>query len=234
MKKLTFLLVIHILLFFTLSHLHAVSKNFTTKDIESLSKEHVEHVYLSVENDEQKISISEPKLAPRIHINECDTDLAVNILENHNSRNINVKISCQLPSAWQIYLPFKINKRLPVLVAVSNLNKGTTLDKDNTRINFVNVHKIRGETLSNNKSIIGAKLKRNIQKDSAIYIKSVCVICKGESVTILASSDTFQIKTNGTALSNGTIGDQIRIKNTRSGKIITARVKSLNKVVINL
>ena len=73
-----------------------------------------------------------------------------------------------------------------------------------------------------------------MQKDSAIYSNNVCIVCKGEMVTILANSSSFQIKTNGTALSDGTVGEQVRIKNNRSGKVISARVKAINKVVINL
>ena len=234
MKKLTFFKIIQVLLFLILIPSHVLSKNFTTSEIEILAKQHVEQQYLQLENTEQKISISQPKLDPRIHINECDSNPDINILENHNSRNINVKISCDSPSHWQIYLPMKINKMQPVLVAAGNLNKGTVLDSSNTKINFINTYKIRGETLSNNTKIIGAKLKRNIQKNSAIYTSNICVICKGDIISIIASSDTFQIKTNGTALANGTVGEQIRIKNNRSGKVITGQVKTTNKVVINL
>lgn len=234
MKKMTFLTIIEILLFYILFPSNALGKSFTTSDIEKLAKQYVEQQYLSIENDEQKISISQPKLDPRIHISDCDSSLSINILENHNSRNINVKISCELPNTWQIYLPMKINIMQPVLVAAGNLNKGTILDASNTKINFIDSYKIRGAILTNSTKIIGAKLKRNIQKNSAIYTSNICVICKGDPVSIIANSNTFQIKTNGTALANGTVGEQIRIKNNRSGKIVTAQVKTTNKVVINL
>ncbi len=38
-------------------------------------------------------------------------------------------------------------------------------------------------------------------------------------VTILANSSSFQIKTNGTALSNGTVGEQVRIKTIAQAKL---------------
>jgi len=42
------------------------------------------------------------------------------------------------------------------------------------------------------------------------------------------------IKTAGVALTNGSQGEQVKIKNTKSGRVINARVQAVNKVVINL
>jgi len=82
--------------------------------------------------------------------------------------------------------------------------------------------------------VIGSKAKRKISKGRAITRKNICMVCKGDNVSIIAHSKHFVIKTLGVALSNGSLGDQIRIKNVRSGKIISAKVKAINKVVINL
>lgn len=234
MKKITFLSLLSTLTLFCLLSGQVYCKTFSHEEIEKLAKTSVEAQYLSQNNKEQKISISNPELDPRIHINECNSDLKVNILENQNSRNINVKLSCDAPTNWHIYLAVKVTKLQPVLVAASNIDKGSILDNDNTKITFIEDYKIRGATLNNIEEVLGAKVKRNLQKDSAIYSNNVCIVCKGEMVTILANSSSFQIKTNGTALSNGTVGEQVRIKNNRSGKVISARVKAINKVVINL
>ena len=234
MKKITFLSLLSTLTLFCLLSGQVYCKTFSHEEIEKLAKTSVEAQYLSQNNKEQKISISNPELDPRIHINECNSDLKVNILENQNSRNINVKLSCDDPTNWHIYLTVKVTKLQPVLVAASNIDKGSILDNDNTKITFIEDYKIRGATLNNIEEVLGAKVKRNLQKDSAIYSNNVCIVCKGEMVTILANSSSFQIKTNGTALSNGTVGEQVRIKNNRSGKVISARVKAINKVVINL
>ena len=208
--------------------------SYTLKDIEALAQKKLEEKYLTPENIDHKISISEPKLDPRIQIKDCNSELIVNILENQNSRNINVKISCDSPSTWQIYLPIKITKLLPVLIVSTNLNKGSILDNSNTEIKYIPEHKIRGETLSSFTHVDGAKLKRNLQKGYAIYRKNICIVCKGDKVSIIAKSNDFQIKTDGTALTSGTMGQSVKIRNTRSGKVVTGQIKALNKVVINL
>ena len=234
MKKNDLSNVFALFVLFLLFPLQVNSKIYEANEIENLVKQYAETKYIALADENEKISISTPEIDPRITINECDSKLEVNILENNNSRNINVKISCELPEFWQMFLPLKIKRLLPVLVAASNLNKGSVLDHDNTEVLYIEEHKIRGETLSDNTQILGAKLKSNIQKGSAVYSNNICLVCKGEEVVIIASSDVFEIKTEGTALTNGTIGQQVKIKNNRSGKVISGRVDAINKVVINL
>jgi len=53
-------------------------------------------------------------------------------------------------------------------------------------------------------------------------------------VTIIAKSDVFMIKTRGTALSDGNINQQIKVKNSSSGKIIRPKVSAVNQVTILL
>jgi flagella basal body P-ring formation protein FlgA len=53
-------------------------------------------------------------------------------------------------------------------------------------------------------------------------------------VTIIAKSANFNIKTAGVALQNASFGEQVKVKNTRSGRTITAQVKAINQVIINL
>jgi flagella basal body P-ring formation protein FlgA len=64
--------------------------------------------------------------------------------------------------------------------------------------------------------------------------RNICLVCKGESVTIIAKSNDFMIKTIGKALSDGSKGEEVKVRNSKSGRIINARVESVNKVIINL
>ena len=62
----------------------------------------------------------------------------------------------------------------------------------------------------------------------------MCLVCKGDSVTITAKSPNFIIKTQGIALSSGNLNKQIKVKNTRSGKVIRSKITAINQVVIHL
>ena len=200
--------------------------------IELLAKNYLIDFFPSTEKERIRISVSH--LDPRIKIKACKTPLAVNIPENNNARNINVKISCNDSTSWKIYLSANVEITKGVLIAKNTISKGDKLDADNVELTYLPINRIRGKRLTDTTVIFGARAKKRIAKGRAINKKNICLVCKGDLVTIIVSSDSFNIKTQGVALTSGNINEQIRVRNSRSNKIITPRVKTVNQVVINL
>ncbi|NQY63089.1 MAG: flagellar basal body P-ring formation protein FlgA [Alteromonadaceae bacterium] len=181
-----------------------------------------------------KVDIKVSKIDPRVAIKPCLSSLSANIPEKHSSRNVNVKIICKDSTPWQMFIPVKISTMVPVLVATTGISKGSILNESNISIEYRDQSKLRGEIINNTNKVTGAKSKRTISKGSAITRRNICLVCKGESVIISAISNDFSIKTTGIALKDGSIGDQISVKNRRSGKTIMARVSAINHVVVDL
>jgi flagella basal body P-ring formation protein FlgA len=200
--------------------------------IENFAENYLQEKFIAPANG--KVNIKVTAIDPRVIIKPCLTPLIANIPENYKGRNVNVKISCADSISWQIYLPARVRFTFPVLVAKATINKGTILDNDNIGIAYLEQNKIHGEKLTDVKAIIGGKAKKRIAQGRPINLKNICLICKGDSVTIIAKSIGFTIKTQGKALSAGNLHQQINVKNKQTGKIITAQVKAINQVVINL
>jgi flagella basal body P-ring formation protein FlgA len=185
-------------------------------------------------SDEEKVLISVSSLDPRIEIKSCEVPLNANIPEKTGARNVNIKISCDDNTPWKIYISAKVQITKAVLVAISTISKGDTLDEGNVALNFLPINQLRGNKLDDPTLVFGAKAKKRIAKGRAISKNSFCLVCKGDFVTIIAASDSFSIKTQGMALSSGNINEQIRVRNTRSNKVISPRVKNTRQVIINL
>jgi len=200
--------------------------------IQSFAKAYLVEQYPSTEKEKIRISVS--SLDPRIKIKPCHIPLTINIPEKNNARNINVKITCEESIPWRIYLSAKVEITQAVLVASNTISKGDKLDESNVELTYIPINKIRGNKLTDTTTIFGAKAKKRIAKGKAISKKSICLVCKGDRVTIIASSNSFNIKTQGVALSSGNINEQIKVKNTRSNKVIMPRIKTINQVIINL
>lgn len=184
--------------------------------------------------EEERVRISVAHLDPRIIVKPCKIPLTVNIPEKNRAINVNVKISCDESISWKIYLSAKIEITKAVLIATSTISKGDKLDESNIELAYMAINRIRGDKLTDINIVFGAKAKKRIAKGRTISKKSICLVCKGDVVTIIASSNSFSIKTRGIALSSGNINEQVRVKNSRSNKIITPRVKTMNQVVISL
>lgn len=215
--------------------LFSLTSHSTTWDrayIEIFAKEYLEQKLLPPVGG--KISISIANIDPRIKIKPCLQKLIANIPENTTSRNVNVKISCPDSTAWNIYLPAKIERTFPVIIATKTIEKGTTLSKDNINIQYLASNKIRGKRFTDITTILGSKSEKRIGKGQTINTRNVCLVCKGDSVTITAKSPNFIIKTQGIAISSGNLNKQIKVKNARSGRVIRSKVTAINQVVIHL
>lgn len=230
MPYINFFLTISLLLLLNASISRASSLEHDK--IEQFAKSFIENNLAIPE--EGKINIKVAHIDPRVTIRPCQVPLKANIPEKHNGRNLNIKINCEDSTPWKIYIPARVEITLPVLIAKNTILKGTLLNNDNVGIKYIASNKIRGEKLKDRKIVIGAKAKKRIAKGRTISRKSICLVCKGDTVTIIAKSDTFSIKTQGVALSSGNINEQIKVQNSRSKRIITSTVKAINKVVISL
>lgn len=200
--------------------------------LEAFAHQFLESTFSSAED--QQIDIQVAPIDPRIAIKPCSTAITANIPENNNSRNVNVKISCEDSTPWSMYLPARITIKVPVLVTKTAIDKGSVITKENVELIYLDENKIRGEKITSTSSILGAKTQRNFTRGKAITHKNICLVCKGDAVTIIARSDLLAIKTAGKALESGFLGENVNIRNTRSGKRISGRVSGLNKVEINL
>ena len=205
---------------------------WNSERIEAFAKKQLEEKITPPVNG--KLAINIAKIDPRVIIKPCLTPLTANIPENTSRRNVNIKIICADSTPWQLYLTAKIERTFAVIVAINTIEKGVTLSENNIGIRYMETNKTSGQKLSDIKMVLGSKAKKRIGKNRLITQKNVCLICKGDAVTIIAKNQNFIVKTKGIALSSGNIHQQIRVKNTRSGRIITPKISAVNQVTIHL
>lgn len=221
-----------IVYFITLLPVESSAVTWDSAYIESFAKTYlIENIPPPVDG---KISIDVANIDPRVIINSCQTPLQANIPENVSRRNVNIKITCADSTPWQIYLHAKIERTFAVVVATNVIEKGVVLSKDNIGIEYIAPNKIRGEKLSNIQALLGSKAEKRIGKGRTITRRNVCLVCKGDVITIVAKAKNFMVKTKGVALSSGNLHQQIKVKNTRSGRVIKPKISAINQVTINL
>lgn len=230
MSLLKILLKIPLLYFAIVSSNSAMT--FDREYIYNFTKKHIENnVSLP---DQGKLNVEVSEIDPRISLQPCLTPLTANIPENHNGRNVNVKIVCSDEDSWYLYIPVRIQTIVPVLVTRMRINKGTLLNQSNIEIIFKDSVQIRGTVITDPNLVTGARIKRNLSQGSVITDKNTCFVCKDEPVNIIAKADNFEIKSSGIALNDGGLGEIISVRNKQSGRIVQGQVSAINEVVINL
>ena len=184
--------------------------------------------------EQGKLSIDINKIDRRLVIKNCSQPLVASLSTKTNRRKVNIKISCITAPLWKIYLSAKVSLTIPVVIAQQALDKNTRLTKDNIIVAYIDNYEIRGTHLDKAELLYGSKTTKKVTKGYNLSRKNTCMVCKNQQVSVMAQSSGFVIKTLGTALSNGNLGDTVRVKNKKSGKIISAQVTAINKVVINI
>ena len=80
---------------------------------------------------------------------------------------------------------------------------------------------------------IGMQLKRNVSADNVLsytQLENNRIVRRGDKVVISSGNSSVSVKMPGEALEDGTQGEQIRVRNTRSNRVIRARVTGPGQV----
>ena len=207
--------------------------------ISTLSRLAIAAVEEKIEAPEKaKIQITPQSLDTRVNLPNCYPPITAEIASNREiKRNNTVKISCKSPDLaypWQIFLSVRADILYPVVVAKSTMGPGDLLSESDLAIEYIDQTSLRGHQFENLSEVVGARLKRRVVPGQPIFENQLCIICKGDSVSIYARSENFVIKTVGEALHDGNIGDKIRIKNSHSQKNLDAQVTGVGEVEVRM
>jgi len=144
-------------------------------------------------------------------------------------------IRCRANKGWTIYSSVTIKMIKPVLVMAQSLNRGEQLTKQHLRYQKMDIGLLRQGYLSNPEAILNKQAKRYLSAGTLVnprFFEAPDLVKRGEIVKIQAKSPSFQISMAGIALMNGKEGQNIRVKNIASKRIIQARVAKPGLVTI--
>ncbi len=179
-----------------------------------------------------ELKVQAADLDSRLKMTDCPIPLTTSANNtNSNRSNINVLVECEADN-WRIYVPVKIELALPLVTAVRPLAKGEILSPSDVSISMITLQHFRRQGYSQLDEVIGAKVKRLIRLGDVVERNDICVVCRNEKVAIIAAKGGMSITTRGTALQDGGEGEQVRVKNDKSQRIIRARVTGVGEVSV--
>lgn len=99
-----------------------------------------------------------------------------------------------------------------MIVSTRQLGRGEIISASDVTTSMIELQRFRKDGFTNIEQVIGSKLKRNVRLGDVVERNDVCVVCRNEKVTIRAVKSGMTITTQGTALQDGSSGDQVRVK----------------------
>ena len=137
------------------------------------------------------------------------------------------------PAVTEAKAPATPEKRT-VLVATMPLFKGQVLNESHVRVAEVDAKGLTGQFLEQVSQVMHAEVVRDVRSDAplrSIDIRPMVLVKRGQMVLIsVGQNQGFQISARVEALQDGRFGDQIKLKNKESGRILTGQVRGPNLV----
>jgi len=222
-------------LFLILSCSYAFSESNFLNEIENFAESLVFTKYkmLFTPKNNEKIYIKAAPLDKRLNFPVCGTNLTGEVIGNKIKKNTSVKVTCSAPEAWSTYVRVRVQLLVPAIVTSQALSKGEVLQSTNIKSIYIDKSQVRNGSFINAGTLIGTRLKRNLSANKIIRDRDVCFVCKNDKVIIYANKNGLSIKASGIALSDANIGRTVRVKNSRTQRIVVGTVSALKEVQVS-
>ena len=173
-----------------------------------------------------EISVNVSRLDSRIKLAPC-ADVSVEPRGQRRVGRVPVSISCAEPS-WNVFMTATVTVMQPVVVTAHALPRGALLTAAQLTTEMRDLTDLRQSHYTRLADILGMQLKRPLPPGGVVYasmLKIPIAIRRGDKVVIVASRGSVNISVPGESLENGMTGEQIRVRNRQSDKIVHAWVR---------
>ncbi|WP_368181311.1 lateral flagellar basal body P-ring formation protein LfgA [Aeromonas sp. R7-5] len=141
-------------------------------------------------------------------------------------------VECTEP-AWQLRARVEVTLMLPVWVAARDIPKGHVIAPEDLLEKSLDASRLQRGFTHSSQPLAGSKSLRHLRMGQLVGeldLQQAWAVRAGEGVLIRAGQPGFSATTRGTALSNGAIGEGVRVRNLGSGKEIQAWVVDKGEV----
>ncbi|MGY8871113.1 MAG: flagellar basal body P-ring formation chaperone FlgA [Pseudomonadales bacterium] len=149
---------------------------------------------------------------------------------------LSLRVRCQAPKKWAVHVMAKVNIFSMVATVRHPILKGSAIGANDLSFVRRNTSLINQSFFTTPDQLISLTARRNISAGTLLTANMLLIpklVERNDTVIIEAIIGSLAVRTQGTALESGKKGEQIRILNNKSQKIIRAYVKSRGLVSVS-
>ncbi|MBT8121609.1 MAG: flagellar basal body P-ring formation protein FlgA [Gammaproteobacteria bacterium] len=175
-------------------------------------------------------------LDSRLRLTRCDIPLEA--FQPGGSRalgNTTVGIRCTGNTSWTLYVPVSVSLFGDVVVAARPLTRATLLTAADLKMARRDLAQLHSGYFGSIDQAIGKQAGRNIAVDTAIstsLVKEPLAVKRGQRVSLVALAGGLEVRMTGEAMSDGTKGQRIKVRNLRSKRVVDGIVKSATTIQV--
>ena len=181
-------------------------------------------------------TVTAGSLDSRLRLTRCDVPLEA--FQPGGSRmlgNTTVGVRCTGSKSWTLYVPVSVSLFGDVVVAARPLPRNHLLTAADLKLARRDLAEIPCMQPGQVDELVGKQAGRNIALDTAIsspLVKEPLAVRRGQRVSLVAAAGGLEVRRTGEAMSDGTTGERIKVRNLRSKRVIDGIVKSATTIQV--
>ena len=194
--------------------------------------------YLQRSAIEARHEISINTIDPRMRLGYCPDSINASLESPAEPiGRVTVRISCTGSAPWTVFVPAQVKFFRNVVVTTQPLKRLAIIDVDQVTLAERDIGLIKQGYLTSVDQVVGKKLTRPTVMDQVLspsFLDDAELVRRGDQVVISARSGAINVKMPGEALADGAQGQQIRVRNQRSERVVKARVTGPGQVEVDM
>lgn len=199
-------------------------------------EETVKELLLKKMNNHNSVEVRFDSQSKLMKILEKESKIESIILSFFSLETKSFKVLTSFSGSEQIEIFGKFQAFFEVPVAARNIRFGEEISPDNIRIIRVKKLKQGENSIKDPDRFYGMEAKYNIRSGQVIKLsdlKKIPIIKENDHVTLLYTAKDITLKTLGIALSEGAVGEKIKVRNEKTGILVFGEVKDRNIVKVS-
>ena len=184
------------------------------------------------------VSATAAPLDARLRLQRCDGALRSTVGDDWQSHEFTtVKLQCESPVRWNIYVRVAVQSERRVLVARRSLPRGSLLQAGDFESKVRTVGGSSAHYIGDANSLAGLRLRLPLADGAALAsdaVEQLPLVRRGQQVTLLARTAGIEIRVAAVAMSDGRQSERILVQNQSSHRQVDAIVRSSELVEVGL
>ena len=178
------------------------------------------------------------RLDSRLRLKACSEPLNIDFARpNQVMGNTTLLVRCPKKAAWKIHLPVRIDVFDDVAIAAKSLVKGQKIDETSVRFEKRNVARLKNGYYVDTAALTELQARRSLAGGIVLTPTNLSprlLVRSGQRVTLVLNYQGLEIKTTGKALQSASLGQTVRVRNSRSSKIVEGVVSGEGLVKVSI
>ena len=175
---------------------------------------------------------AEAALDPGLRMPACPECLSAHV----GNRGV-AEVACNGSTGWRLFVPVRVTRLEPVLVLQRPIAAGQTLSADLLAVEKRNTSHLAGPALSSKEQAVGQLAARALMAGSVLSatdLQSPRLVKRGDRVTLVARSGGLEVRSQGRALGDAGLAEQVNVENLGTRRQVRGRVNARGEVEVLL